>query len=74
MSMNTAWTELNNGIKTVTQAFQIASEEWKDAVARDFETNHWGPLHLQVLATLQAMDLLGPILMQAQRDCSDRGD
>ena len=70
MSLNTAWIELNNGLKGLRLAWEDARDRWKDAVARDFETNRWAPLEAQVVSTLRALDVLGPVLAAARRDCS----
>ena len=45
-------------------------QEWRDAVSQDFEENHLAPLEAQVVATLRAIDRLGPVLSQAHRECS----
>ena len=70
MSLNTAWIELNNGMKTLRQTWEEARRHWKDAVARDFEAVRWAPLEAQVDATLRALDVLAPVLAAAQRECS----
>ena len=70
MSLNTAWIELNNGLKTLRLTWEDAREQWKDAVGRDFESQRWEPLELQVMSTLRALDVLAPLLAAAQRECS----
>ena len=70
MSLNTAWIELNNGMRSLRQAWEEARQHWKDAVARDFEAVRWAPLEAQVDATLRALDVLAPVLAAARRECS----
>ncbi|HKB35534.1 MAG TPA: hypothetical protein VKD72_03715, partial [Gemmataceae bacterium] len=48
MSLNTAWIELNNGLKLLREAWDAARPQWKDSVARDFEAERWAPLEAQV--------------------------
>lgn len=70
MSLNTAWIELNNGLKTVRLAWEDAREQWKDSVGREFEAERWAPLEAQVVSALRALDVLAPVLAAARRDCS----
>jgi hypothetical protein len=70
VSLNTAWIELNNGMKSLRQTWEKARQHWKDAVAQDFEANRWAPLEAQVEATLRALDVLAPVLAAARRECS----
>jgi hypothetical protein len=70
VSLNTAWIELNDSLKTLRLAWEAARERWKDTVARDFEANRWQPLEAQVVSTLRALDVLAPVLAAARRDCS----
>jgi hypothetical protein len=70
VSLNTAWIELNNGMKTLRQVWEETRQRWKDPVSRDFEAHHWAPLEAQVAATLRALDVLAPVLAAARRECS----
>jgi hypothetical protein len=70
MSLNTAGIELNNALKALRLVWQGTREQWKDAVARDFEANRWTPLETQTVAALRAMDVLAPVLAAARRECS----
>lgn len=71
MSLPGAATDLGQGWKTATVAWEDAQEGWNDPVSRDFEEHHWLPLRDQVLGVLQAMDRLAPVLARALRDCSE---
>jgi hypothetical protein len=70
MSLNGAWTDLSNGLKTLRLRWEETRLGWNDPISRDFEANKWGPLESQVAAVLEAMDRLAPILARAQRECS----
>jgi hypothetical protein len=70
VSLSTASIGLADGLKTVGQLWEETRAGWDDAVSRDFETHHWGPLKAQVEATLQAIDRLTPVLARALRECS----
>jgi hypothetical protein len=70
MSLNTASTELNTALKTLRQLWERTREDWQDRVAEEFRTDHWEILETQVVATLQAMDRLGPVLARARRECA----
>ena len=70
MNLSTGWLELNSNLKNMRVLWEETKIGWTDAVSRDFEENHWGPLEIQLVATLRAIDRLAPILMTAQRECS----
>jgi len=70
VSLNTAWIELNNGLKLLREAWDATRHQWKDSVARDFEAERWAPLEAQVEATLRALDVLAPVLATARRECT----
>jgi hypothetical protein len=70
MSLTSAAVDLANALESARDAWGATRPVWKDAVARDFEENHWRPLEDQTLAVLQALDRLVPVLATALRDCS----
>jgi hypothetical protein len=70
MSLNAAWTELNEALKALRLRWDAVQPDWQDSVRDHFEANHWDPLEAQVVAALRAMDRLSPILIRAQRECS----
>jgi hypothetical protein len=70
VSLSTGWIALNDGLKNLRVLWDDTKAEWDDAVRLDFEEHHWAPLEVQIVATLRAMDRLGPILARAQRECS----
>ena len=71
MSLPGAATDLSQGWKTVNLAWEAVRAGWDDPVSRDFEANHFEPLQSQVLAAVQAMERLAPVLARALRECSD---
>jgi uncharacterized protein YukE len=70
MSLNTASTELSSALKTLREQWERVRESWQDSVAEEFRAEHWEVLETQVVATLRAMERLGPILSRARRECS----
>jgi len=70
MSLNAAWTELNEALKALRLRWEAVQPDWQDAVRDRFEKHHYEPLEAQAVAALRAMDRLSPILIRAQRDCS----
>jgi hypothetical protein len=68
--LTSAAIELSNGLKTARLTWEETKLGWKDPVSRDFEAELWEPLEAQVLAVLQAMEQLAPILARARRECS----
>jgi hypothetical protein len=70
VSLTSASIILGRGLKNVRQLWDETRAGWKDPVARDFESRYWVPLETQVLAAVQAMDALGPLLAQARQECS----
>lgn len=70
MSLHTSWTELNTALKDLRLLWQETRAGWNDPVSQEFEEKYWTALESHVVASLRAMDRLGPVLMKAQRDCS----
>jgi hypothetical protein len=70
MSLTTASISLADGLKTVSIHWEDARAGWDDSVSRDFETNNWLPVKIQIEATLTALERLAPILARVQQDCS----
>jgi len=69
VSLTSAAVDLSNALESAREAWAATRPAWKDAVARDFEDNHWRPLEDHTLAVLQALDRLVPALATALRDC-----
>jgi hypothetical protein len=70
VNLSTGSIELNDALKTMRLLWEETKAGWDDPVSREFEERYWRPLENQVVATLRAMDRLGPILARAQRECS----
>jgi hypothetical protein len=71
MSLPGAATDLGQAWKTACLAWEEAQTGWHDPVSQDFDDNHWTPLENHVLAVIQAMERLAPVLARAVRDCSE---
>jgi hypothetical protein len=69
VSLNIGWTELNSGLKTLTDHWEEAKTEWQDQVRQDFEDGFWNHLEAQVRATLRGIERLMPALVKLQREC-----
>lgn len=61
---------LTYALKNLRVAWDEATAEWKDQVARDLEATYLGPLEDRVQATARAMDKLTEVLGRAKRECS----
>jgi hypothetical protein len=70
VSLTSAAGELGQGLKVVRAVWEDARAGWQDAVAADFDRQHWTPLADQVVATAEAIDRLAPILARLYRECS----
>ena len=70
MNLSTGWIELNDALKKMRLLWEETKAGWDDPVSREFEERYWLSLENQVVATLRAMDRLGPVLARAQRECS----
>jgi hypothetical protein len=70
MSLVTASTELGQGLKVARSIWEDARRGWQDTVAAEFETHDWTPLSDQVVATIEAIDRLTPILARLYQECS----
>lgn len=68
MNVSTAMAQLHSALKDLRAVWQETKTEWKDAVQRDFETNHWDPLESQVMAALREMDRLSVTLFRVEQD------
>ena len=70
MTLTTAAAELNNGLKVARAVWEETRDRWQDAVAVDFEAQHWTPLADQVVAAAEAIDRLAPVLARLYRECA----
>ena len=70
MTLTTAAGELTNGLKVARAVWEESRARWQDAVAADFETQHWTPLSDQVVAAAEAIDRLAPVLARLYRECT----
>ena len=70
MPLNTGTAKLALGLKTLRAQWEATRAHWRDQVGEAFEEHHLRPLEMDVLAALRAMDELGRVLGQAERECS----
>jgi hypothetical protein len=62
--------KLHHALKTMRTRWDLAKDQWNDAVSRDFETNHLGPLEDRTEAAIRGMDKLSEVLAKMKRECS----
>jgi hypothetical protein len=70
MSLNASLVGLRHGLRTLNALWDDLRPVWNDAVRRDFEDNHWGPLRAHADAALLAAERLGPVLERALQETS----
>ncbi len=68
MNVSTAMAQLHAALKDLRIQWEEVKSEWKDAVQRDFDVNHWEPLEAQVIAALREMDRLNVTLYRVEQD------
>lgn len=69
MDLTSGQARLNKAYKSLRIRWDHARESWRDDNARTFERDHIDTLEPKVLAALSAMERLGSILSQMERDC-----
>jgi len=47
--------------------WQALGPQWADSVRRQFEQDHWQPVHNQLTATLQELGQLSDLITQARQ-------
>ena len=70
MHLTSSAMEMSAALKTLRLLWEETRAGWNDPVSWDFETNQWQTLETRVSAALRAMDVLAPVIMRAQKDCS----
>lgn len=69
MKVGAGRTQLYTAMKTCTERWAQTRETWRDGVAADIEENCLVPLQADVQTVLHALDRLGDVLAEMQRDC-----
>ena len=64
-------TKLTYAIKNLKKHWEIATTQWQDQVAKDFERNYLYPLEVRVNAVIRGMDKLAEVTAKVRRDCSE---
>jgi hypothetical protein len=64
-------TKLTYAIKNLRKHWELARVHWQDQVAKDFESNHLGPLETRVNAVIRGMDKLAEVTAKVKRDCGE---
>lgn len=67
--LNTGSARLRDALDVLAAKWVDTKDLWKDANSRNVEENHLKPIADETLTTLGAIQHLGDVLMQAQRDC-----
>ena len=68
-SASTGIIQMRDALKHLQRVWEDSSTHWTDDVRQTFEEEFIEPLAQQVRATLQAMDQLSQLAINAQQDC-----
>jgi hypothetical protein len=63
--------KLTHALKTLRIRWEEARDQWSDAVRRNFEEHHLGPLDERTEVAIRGMQELAEVLDQMRRECSD---
>jgi hypothetical protein len=69
MSLSAGAGKLSFGLKTLRSRWDAVQMHWKDDVRQEFEERHLKPVEQEVMATLNATNVLAQILLKAQQEC-----
>jgi hypothetical protein len=69
--LHTGAIRLTRSASKLREQWLATQEHWNDQMRRDFERNHLEPLAPEITLTLAAIQRLGELLEQAERECSD---
>lgn len=69
MDLTSGQARLNKAYKNLRIRWDHARQSWKDANASAFERDHIDSLDPKVRAALSAMERLGSMLNQMEREC-----
>jgi hypothetical protein len=70
MSLNAGAGKLSFALKTLRTRWDHTQLYWKDEVRDEFEANHLKLIEDEVMATLNATNVLSQILLKAEQECS----
>ena len=70
MSLSAGSAKLSFALKTLRAHWDMVQLQWKDDVRREFDENYLQPLEQEIMATLNATNLLSQVLLKAQQECS----
>ena len=69
MDLSTGQARMSKALKNLRLKWEHARESWRDANAAAFEREHVDALEPKVMAAISAMERLGSVLHQMEREC-----
>jgi hypothetical protein len=69
MSLNAGAGKLSFALKTLRARWEQTQLYWKDEVRDDFERTYLAPVEEEIMATLNATNLLSQVLLTARQEC-----
>ena len=70
MSLSAGAGKLSFALKTLRAHWESTQLRWKDDVRHEFEENYLRPIEEELMATLNATNLLSQVLHRAQQECA----
>jgi hypothetical protein len=70
MSLNAGAGKLSFALKTLRTRWDNTQLHWKDEVRDEFDENHLKLIEEEVMATLNATNVLSQLLLKAQQECA----
>jgi hypothetical protein len=70
MSLSAGAGKLSFALRTLRTRWDSTQLQWTDEVRHEFEENYLKPVEQEVMATLNATNVLSQILLKAQQECA----
>ena len=69
MNLSTGSGKLSFALKTLRAHWELVSLHWKDDVRVEFDENYLKPIEQELMATLNATNLLSQVIIRAKQEC-----